>query len=249
MNERDNNFNERYSRQIKLPQIGLEGQQRLRDARALVIGMGGLGSPAALYLASAGVGHLVISDFDRVELSNLQRQIIHREATIGEPKADSARLTLNEINSSVQITSIDWQLADDELTQQIELADVVLDCSDNFETRFAVNDACVATKTPLVSGAAIRFEGQLLTIEPGKSDSPCYRCLFPDEGFAETCSVEGVLSPVVGVIGTLQALEAVKLISGAGVPLTGQLLLFDGLNGIFNRLKLPKDPACVCCAS
>ncbi len=245
----DNKFNERYSRQIKLPQIGLAGQQRLRDARVLVIGMGGLGSPAALYLASAGVGHLVISDFDRVELSNLQRQIIHREATIGELKADSARKSLNEINSSVRVTSIDWQLTDDELTQQIELADVVLDCSDNFETRFAVNDTCVATGTPLVSGAAIRFEGQLLTIEPGKSGSPCYRCLFPGEGFAETCSVEGVLSPVVGVIGTLQALEAVKLISAAGIPLTGQLLLFDGLNGVFNRMKLSRDPACVCCAS
>lgn len=249
MNESDNNFNERYSRQIKLPQIGLEGQQRLCDARVLIIGMGGLGSPAALYLASAGVGHLVISDFDRVELSNLQRQIIHREATIGEPKADSARQTLNEINSSIRVTAIDWQLSDDELEQQIGLAEVVLDCSDNFETRFAVNDACVASRTPLVSGAAIRFEGQLLTIEPGKSGSPCYRCLFPDEGFAETCSVEGVLSPVVGVIGTLQALEAVKLISGAGAPLTGQLLLFDGLNGVFNRLKLRKDPACVCCAT
>jgi len=248
MNESDSIFNERYSRQIKLPQIGLEGQQKLRDARVLIIGMGGLGSPAALYLASAGVGHLVISDFDRVELSNLQRQIIHREATIGEPKADSARQTLKEINSSIRVTAIDWQLADDELMHQIGLADVVLDCSDNFETRFAVNDACVASKTSLVSGAAIRFEGQLLTIESGKPDTPCYRCLFPDEGFAETCSVEGVLSPVVGVIGTLQALEAVKLISGAGVPLTGQLLLFDGLNGVFNRLKLRKDPACVCCA-
>ena len=248
MNESDSIFNERYSRQIKLPQIGLEGQQRLRDARVLIIGMGGLGSPAALYLASAGVGHLVISDFDRVELSNLQRQIIHREATIGEPKADSARQTLKEINSSIRVTAIDWQLADDELMHQIGLADVVFDCSDNFETRFAVNDACITSKTSLVSGAAIRFEGQLLTIESGKPDTPCYRCLFPDEGFAETCSVEGVLSPVVGVIGTLQALEAVKLISGAGVPLTGQLLLFDGLNGVFNRLKLRKDPACVCCA-
>jgi len=248
MNESDSIFNERYSRQIKLPQIGLEGQQKLRDARVLIIGMGGLGSPAALYLASAGVGHLVISDFDRVELSNLQRQIIHREATIGEPKADSARQTLKEINSSIRVTAIDWQLADDELMHQIGLADVVLDCSDNFETRFAVNDACIASKTSLVSGAAIRFEGQLLTIESGKPGTPCYRCLFPDEGFAETCSVEGVLSPVVGVIGTLQALEAVKLISGAGVPLTGQLLLFDGLNGVFNRLKLRKDPACVCCA-
>ncbi|MEN8213074.1 MAG: HesA/MoeB/ThiF family protein [Pseudomonadota bacterium] len=249
MNASDDSFTERYSRQIKLPQIGLDGQQRLRDARALIIGMGGLGSPAALYLASAGVGHLVVSDFDRVELSNLQRQVIHRESTIGEPKADSARLTLNAINSSIKVTAIDWQLTDDELSQQIELADVVLDCSDNFETRFAVNDACVAAGTPLVSGAAIRFEGQLLTIEPGKSGSACYRCLFPEEGFAETCAVEGVLSPVVGVIGTLQALEAVKLISGAGTPLTGQLLLFDGLNGDFSRLKLPQDPACVCCAS
>jgi molybdopterin-synthase adenylyltransferase len=246
MDAHEHEFSERYSRHIRLPQVGLEGQRRLQQARVLVVGIGGLGSPAALYLASAGVGHLVVSDFDRVELSNLQRQVIHREATIGELKAASARQALIAVNSSIEVTAVDWQLSDDELKGQVQLADVVLDCSDNFETRFALNDICLATATPLVSGAAIRFEGQLLTIEPSKPESPCYRCLYPDEGFAETCAAEGVLSPVVGVIGVLQALEAVKLISGAGVPLTGHLLLFDGLNGLFNRLKLRRDPACTC---
>lgn len=240
-------FEERYSRQIRLPRIGEEGQRKLAAARVLVIGIGGLGSPAALYLAAAGFGHLVLSDFDRVELSNLQRQIIHRESAIDEPKALSAKETIAALNSDIEVTAIDWQLADDELARQVASADVVLDCSDNFETRFAVNAACHAAGTPLVSGAAIRFDGQLTTLDFRQSDSPCYHCLFGGEGFAETCAAEGILSPVVGVIGTLQALEAVKLITGAGDPLVGRLLLFDGLSGEFQLMHYKKDPGCNVC--
>ena len=240
-------FEERYSRQIRLPQIGSGGQAKLASARVLVIGMGGLGSPAALYLASAGVGHLALSDFDRVELSNLQRQIIHREASLNEPKALSAMQTIAALNPDVDVTAIDWQLADEELAQQVGLADVVLDCSDNFETRFAVNAACVAARTPLVSGAAIRFDGQLTTFDFRQDGSPCYHCLFGGEGFAESCAAEGILSPVVGVIGVLQALEAVKLVTGAGTTLTGRLLLFDGLNSEFQQVRYARDPGCSVC--
>jgi adenylyltransferase/sulfurtransferase len=240
-------FEERYSRQIRLSQIGSEGQQKLASARVLIVGIGGLGSPAALYLASAGVGHLVLSDFDRVELSNLQRQVIHRESAIDEPKAFSARETIASLNSDISVTAIDWQLADEELLEQVRLADAVLDCSDNFETRFAINAACHAAGTPLVSGAAIRFDGQLTTLDFRQPDSPCYHCLFGGEGFAETCAAEGILSPVVGVIGTLQALEAVKLITHAGEPLVGRLLLFDGLGGEFQQVRYRKDPGCSVC--
>lgn len=250
MNTVVNDIMQRYSRQIRLPGFGLEAQQRLLNTRVLIIGMGGLGSPASLYLASAGVGHLVLNDFDRVELSNLQRQIVHREESIGESKAISAADTLKTINSSVQITAIDGQLDDDELNEEIRRADVVLDCSDNFETRFAINACSVAQRTPLVSGAAIRLEGQLSSFDPQRPDSPCYHCLYGDEeGYAETCEMEGVLSPVVGVIGTLQALEAVKLITAIGQPLVGKLLLFDALSGQFQTLGLPRDPHCPVCAA
>ncbi|MEJ2321612.1 MAG: molybdopterin-synthase adenylyltransferase MoeB [Gammaproteobacteria bacterium] len=240
-------FEERYSRQIRLPQIGAGGQEKLASARVLVIGMGGLGSPAALYLASAGVGQLVLSDFDRVELSNLQRQVIHRETALNEPKALSAKQTIAALNSDVDVTAIDWQLAEDELAQQVGQADVVLDCSDNFETRFAVNAACVEARTPLVSGAAIRFDGQLTTFDFRQDGSPCYHCLFGGEGFAESCAAEGILSPVVGVIGVLQALEAVKLVTGAGATLSGRLLLFDGLNSEFQQVRYARDPGCSVC--
>ena len=240
-------FEERYSRHIRLPQIGEAGQRKLAASRVLVIGMGGLGSPAVLYLASAGIGHLVLSDFDRVELSNLQRQVIHREPAIGEPKAFSARETIASLNSDIEITAIDWQLSGDELADQVRQADVVLDCSDNFETRFAINAACHANGIPLVSGAAVRFDGQLTTFDFRREDSPCYHCLFGGEGFAESCAAEGVLSPVVGVIGVMQALEAVKLITGVGETLTGRLLLFDGLGGRFQQVRYGKDPGCNVC--
>jgi adenylyltransferase/sulfurtransferase len=242
-------FEERYSRQIRLPQIGTEGQGKLASARVLVIGMGGLGSPAALYLASAGVGHLVLSDFDRVELSNLQRQVIHRESAIDKPKALSAKETIASLNSDINVTAIDWQLTDDELANQVRKADVVLDCSDNFATRFATNAACYACRIPLVSGAAIRFDGQLTTFDFRREASPCYHCLFGGEGFAETCAAEGILSPVVGIIGVMQALEAVKLITGAGETLTGRLLLFDGLTSQFQQVRYGKDPGCSVCGS
>jgi len=242
-------FEERYSRQIRLQQIGEDGQRKLVSARVLVIGMGGLGSPAALYLASAGVGHLVLSDFDRVELSNLQRQLIHRESSIDQLKALSAKETIASLNSDVEVTAIDWQLVDDELAEQVRQADIVLDCSDNFETRFAINAACHASRTPLVSGAAIRFDGQLTTFDFRQETSPCYHCLFGGEGFAESCAAEGILSPVVGVIGVMQALEAVKLITGAGETLTGRLLLFDGLHSQFQQIRYGKDPGCSVCGS
>lgn len=241
-------FEERYSRQIRLPQIGRDGQGKLASARVLVIGMGGLGSPAALYLASAGVGHLVLSDFDRVELSNLQRQVIHTESAIDQPKALSAKEAIASLNSDVDVTAIDWQLADDELIDQVQQADVVLDCSDNFETRFVINAACHACSTPLVSGAAIRFDGQLTTFDFRQDASPCYHCLFGGEGFAESCAAEGILSPVVGVIGVMQALEAVKLITGAGETLAGRLLLFDGLSSSFQQVRYARDPGCNVCS-
>jgi adenylyltransferase/sulfurtransferase len=237
-----------YSRQIRLPQIGEQGQQHLLDSRALIIGMGGLGSPAAMYLAAAGVGRLVISDFDRVEPSNLQRQIVHRSVDIGEAKAESASRTLRALNPEVEVTPVDWQFDDKELVEQVRLSDVVLDCSDNFPTRFTVNEACVKEKTPLVSGAAIRMEGQATTfLHDG--ESPCYRCLYRDEGAEyETCAAEGILAPVVGVIGTIQAVEAIKVLVGTGETLNGRLLLFDSNAMEFQTVRLPRDPECPVCS-
>jgi molybdopterin/thiamine biosynthesis adenylyltransferase len=181
--------------------------------------------------------------------ANLQRQVIHRESAIDQPKALSAKETIASLNSDINVTAIDWQLTDDELVDQVGQADVVLDCSDNFETRFAINAACHACKVPLVSGAAIRFDGQLTTFDFRQESSPCYHCLFGGEGFAESCAAEGILSPVVGVIGVMQALEAVKLITGAGEILTGRLLLFDGLTSRFQQVRYGKDPGCSVCGS
>ncbi len=239
----------RYSRQILLPQVGIEGQDRLRASRALIIGLGGLGSPAAMYLAAAGVGTLAIADHDRVDLSNLQRQIVHRSADIGRSKADSARDALLALNPGTAIIAFDTRLNGEQLDAQIALADVVLDCSDNFATRFAVNDACVRARTPLVSGAAIRLEGQVAVFRPDHPDSPCYRCLYKDEGeLAETCTQTGVLAPLVGVIGSLQALEALKVLIDLGTTLTGRLLLFDAEHLEWRTLILRKDPECPVCA-
>lgn len=239
-----------YSRQVRLHQVGRKGQQRLLASSALVVGMGGLGSPAAMYLAAAGVGHLVISDFDRVEPSNLQRQIVHRTADVGEPKAFSAQATLKALNPDVRVTALDWQLDEGELEEQVGAADVVLDCSDNFPTRFALNEACVRTGTPLVSGAAIRLEGQISTFMPAREDSPCYRCLYADGGeMAETCSQEGILAPVVGVIGTLQAVEAIKVLLDIGDTLCGRLLLFDAMELEWRTIRLRKNPNCPVCST
>lgn len=237
----------RYSRQIRLSAIGEAGQQDLLDATVLIIGMGGLGSPAAMYLAAAGVGKLIISDFDQVEDSNLQRQIIHRTQDIGELKALSAKRTLAEINPDCEVEAIDWELDDEELESYMTQADLVLDCSDNFPTRFAVNRASVKTQTPLVSGAAIRTEGQVTSYIPD-SEGPCYQCLYqPNFENTETCAMEGVLSPVVGVIGTMQALQAVLILTGHAEQVNGKLLLFDALHMEWQTVKVPRNPNCQVC--
>lgn len=240
----------RYSRQIMLPQVDIAGQQSLLSARVLIVGVGGLGCPAAMYLAASGVGTLVLADFDRVELSNLQRQIAHTENTLGQLKVDSAAQMLRALNSTIQIETLAESLAEDALLQQVCQADVVLDCSDNFGTRMAVNKACVEMRTPLVSGAAIRLEGQLAVFDRRNSDSPCYACLYDvdaDENL--TCSESGVLAPLVGVIGSMQALEAVKLLSGFKLGSHGKLSLLDADSLQWRQLNLPKDPACKVCGS
>jgi len=237
----------RYARQIRLSQIGEEGQQKLLDATVLIIGMGGLGSPAAMYLAAAGIGRIIISDFDQVEDSNLQRQIIHRTKDIGELKALSAKRTIAEINPDCEVEAIDWQLEEEELEEYANKADLVLDCTDNFPTRFMINRVCVKTGTPLVSGAAIRMEGQIASYIPN-SGGPCYQCLYKAEfESTETCAMEGVLSPVVGVIGTLQALQAILVLIGEGESVNGKLLLFDGLSMEWQTVKIPKNPNCEVC--
>jgi adenylyltransferase/sulfurtransferase len=237
----------RYSRQIMLPQLDVEGQQKLLDSTALIIGLGGLGSPAAMYLAAAGVGHLILVDFDVVELSNLQRQIIHRSNDIGRPKVESARDTLQQLNPDVKLTLIDHKLEGGALEEEISRADVVLDGSDNFATRFAVNDACLAMRTPLVTGAAIRMEGQV-SVFLNDGNGPCYRCLYKDEGELDVrCSENGVLAPVVGIIGAIQATEAIKVLTGMGKTLDGRLLLLDAMRMEWRTLKLKPDPACSGC--
>jgi adenylyltransferase/sulfurtransferase len=239
----------RYSRQILLPQIGFDGQQKLQDAHVAIIGAGGLGSPVAMYLASAGVGQLTIVDDDKVELSNLQRQLLHTDSDIGRTKVDSAADTLHAINPEVRINTLAWRLDEPQLRQLASDADVLVDASDNFVTRFAINAACVATGTPLVSGAAIRMEGQLSVFIPGRENSPCYRCLYregdePDQ----TCADNGVLAPIVGIIGTLQALETLKLLLDIGKPLCGRVLIFDGLDHEWRSIKLSRDPDCPVCS-
>jgi adenylyltransferase/sulfurtransferase len=240
----------RYSRQIMLPQIDVAGQEKLLVSRVLIIGAGGLGSPAAMYLAAAGVGHLVIADHDMVELSNLQRQLLHHDSDIGRPKAASANDTLRAINPAVMVTPLAIRLQGPQLAGEVRQADVVLDCSDNFDTRFAVNAACVRHKTPLVSGAAIRMEGQVTVFDAGKADSPCYHCLYRDGDDAEqTCAENGVLAPLVGIIGSLQALEALKVLLGLGDTLAGRLVVFDGLTHEWRTLKLQRDPECPTCGT
>jgi molybdopterin/thiamine biosynthesis adenylyltransferase len=238
----------RYSRQILLPQIDIDGQERLLTARALIIGAGGLGSPAAMYLAAAGIGHIVITDPDSVELSNLQRQLLHHDNDIGRNKAKSAEDSLKQLNPEIRVSPLAVALQGEVLDEEVRLADVVLDCSDNFATRFAVNHACVTQKTPLVSGAAVRMEGQLAVFDSRDKNSPCYHCLYK-EGKEEdqTCFGNGVLSPIVGIIGTLQALEAIKVIAAIGETLAGRLVVFDGLAHEWRTLVLKKDPACTVC--
>ncbi len=241
---------QRYSRQILLPQIGLEGQRTLLNSRVLIIGLGGLGSPLAMYLAAAGVGHLVIADDDRVDLSNLQRQIMHRTSDIGRAKTDSARDTLLALNPESRVTAFNKRLTEDELAHEVQHADVVADASDNFATRFALNTACVRAKKPLVSGAAIRMEGQVAVFDLRRADSACYRCLYRDDpGAEEGCAALGVLAPVPGIIGAIQAVEVIKLLLGIGDSLNGRLLLLDALSMEWRTVKLRKDPACPVCGA
>lgn len=238
----------RYSRQIMLPELDVAGQERLLAASVLVIGLGGLGSPVALYLAAAGVGRLVLVDHDAVELSNLQRQIVHRHDAIGTPKVASAAATLRALNPDTKVTTIHAALEADSLAEAVAAADVVVDATDNFRIRYALNEACWAARVPLVSGAAIRWEGQVAVFDPRAPDSPCYRCLYASgDDAALNCAENGVAAPLVGVIGAVQALETLKLISGAGEPLTGHVLYFDGKRAEWRRLKLPKYPECPTC--
>lgn len=239
----------RYSRHILLEEIGIEGQQRILDSHALIIGAGGLGSPVALYLGSAGVGQLTVVDHDTVDVTNLQRQIAHNMARVGSPKVDSIRQAVAALNPEVQVHAVAERADAALLEELVARADVVLDCSDNFRTRQAVNAACVQQGKPLVSGAAIRFDGQLAVYDPRNADSPCYACVFdPQASFEETlCSTLGVFAPLVGIVGTLQAAEALKLLSGAGTPLTGRLLMLDGRSMSFNEVRLPRNPACPVC--
>ncbi len=238
---------QRYARQIRLEQVQQAGQQKLLDARVLIVGLGGLGSPAAMYLAASGVGTLVLSDYDRVEASNLQRQIIHRESDIGELKAASARRTLNRLNAACATVALDWQLDEAELTREIQAADLVLDCTDNFASRFQLNRVAMREQTPLVSAAAIRLEGQIMTSLPG--GSPCYQCVYPQQlEQEESCAMEGVLAPVVGVIGSLQALQAVQVLTGHGEALRGVMLLFDAVNMEWQRIRVPSRPDCPVCS-
>ena len=238
---------DRYARQTRLPQIGEQGQQKILDSSALIVGMGGLGSPAAMYLAAAGIGKLVISDYDMVETSNLQRQIIHLDQSIGENKVDSAQATIEALNPDCKVETIGYQLDGDELKSTIDSVDIVLDCTDNFPTRFEINHYCVETATPLVSGAAIRLEGQIMNYQPGVQ-GPCYQCLYTKVyENAETCEMEGVLGPVVGVIGTMQALQTLLILTGQGEPLVGKLLLLDAASMEWQGVTLPRNPACPVC--
>jgi adenylyltransferase/sulfurtransferase len=240
----------RYSRQIMLPQCDIEGQHKLLAAKVLIVGAGGLGSPAAMYLAAAGVGNITIYDDDEVELSNLQRQIAHHTPDIGTDKVISTRQTLNNLNPEINITAVKQRLTGEELNFEVKTADVVLDCSDNFSTRFAINKACVSYQRPLVSGAAIGFEGQVAVFTPGKDNSPCYNCLYSNEGEdIQNCASNGVIAPITGIIGSIQALETMKLIMTIGEPLRGRLLLLDSLSMEWNTMKLRKNPACPTCGN
>ena len=238
----------RFSRQIMLPTMDVAGQQELVDATVLIVGMGGLGCPAAMYLSAAGVGHLVIADDDTVEITNLQRQIAHEQSNLGESKVSSAEATLKGLNPDVRITQIKNRLEGDLLEQAVVSADVVVDASDNFNTRFAVNQSCLKNKKPLVSGAAIRMEGQVAVFDSENPESPCYQCLYSEcDDDDASCSQNGVMAPLVGIIGSVQAMETIKLITGIGNSLVGRLLLLDAATMQWREMKLPRDPSCPAC--
>ncbi|MHB0805850.1 molybdopterin-synthase adenylyltransferase MoeB [Stutzerimonas nitrititolerans] len=240
----------RYSRQILLKQIDIDGQLKLKQSRVLIVGLGGLGSPVALYLAAAGVGELHLADFDTVDATNLHRQILHGTTSVGRTKVDSAIERLEALNPLVKVVPLRTALDADSLGPAVAAVDLVLDCTDNFAIREAVNGACVAAGKPLVSGAAIRLEGQLSVFDPRVASSPCYHCLYGHGSEAElTCSEAGVAGPLVGLVGSLQALEALKLLAGFGEPLVGRLLLIDALTSRFRELKVKRDPACAVCGT
>ncbi len=240
----------RYSRHLLLNEIGIEGQERINQARVLVIGAGGLGAPASIYLAAAGVGRLILCDGDNVDLTNLQRQILHTTARVGMPKVASAALTLGALNPLVHIDARNQRLGPDELPAIVRDADVVLDCSDNRATRYAINRACVAARVPLVAGAATAFAGQLIVLDLRRAGSPCYACLFPEgPGADEACATMGVFAPLTGVIGALQAGEALRLLCGFGPPTRGRLLSVDARDLQFHSTIFGPDPACPVCGS
>lgn len=240
----------RYSRHILLPKIGYEGQEKLVNSHVLIVGAGGLGSPVALYLGASGIGHLTICDFDVIDLTNLQRQIIHTTANVGFNKAVSAKQAIYQINHEVFVQAVQQKSSEAEFSELVGKADVVIDCSDNFATRYALNRVCFTLKKPLVSGAAIGFEGQISVFDFRHSNSPCYHCLYPDTGEDTDmrCSENGVFAPLVGMIGTTQAAEALKLIMQIGESLQGRLLLLDAFNLEWRTIKLKRDPQCAVCS-
>jgi molybdopterin/thiamine biosynthesis adenylyltransferase len=239
----------RYSRHLLLNEFGEEAQERLLGAHALVVGAGGLGSSALLYLASSGMGRITVCDGDRVDLTNLQRQVVHRQDAIGHPKAASAAATLKAINPEIRVEALEERAGPERLAALARTADVVLDCSDNFATRHALNRACVAARRPLVSGAGVRFDGQVAVFDLRRQDAPCYHCLFAEDAESEDvrCAVMGVFAPLVGLIGTFQAMEAIKLVAGVGESLAGRLLLFDALASRWHEVRLARDPHCRVC--
>jgi molybdopterin/thiamine biosynthesis adenylyltransferase len=239
----------RYARHILLDEVGIEGQERLLASSVLVVGAGGLGSPAAGYLAASGVGHIILADDDVVELSNLQRQILHTTGRLGWLKAESGKQMLSELNPEIRIDVMAERLAGAALDGAVSKVDLVLDCCDNFATRHAVNRACVAHRKPLVSGAAIRFAGQVSVFDLRDGQSPCYHCLFPEADAAEelSCATTGVLAPLVGIIGSMQAAEALKVLAGVGEPLVGRLLCLDALAMEWNTVRFRRDPHCLAC--
>lgn len=235
----------RYSRHILLPQIDVRGQEKLLASRVLIVGLGGLGSPVAMYLAASGVGHLVLVDHDRVDLTNLQRQIAHATERVGQDKTASAAQALAALNPNVRVTTINQKLEGTALEEQVQQVDAVVDTTDNFASRFAINAACMRAGKPLISGAVVRFEGQVAVFPPG---GPCYRCLYAEGGGPdEACATLGVLAPAAGIIGSIQAVETIKVLLGIGQTLAGRLLLFDALNMEWHEVKLRKEPLCPVC--
>jgi len=238
----------RYGRQIMLPQVDIDGQQRLLDSSIIIFGIGGLGSPVALYLAACGVGEIVIVDDDSVELTNLQRQIIHSSTRIGQLKVNSAADAMNALNPEINVSAIAERISGDKLKHSIQRADIVIDATDNLASRLEINQHCYSTRTPLVSASAIRWEGQLAVFDSRRQDSPCYQCLYGSMGeVGQSCSENGVMGPVVGMLGCMQANEAVKLLTGAGTSLVGRVLMLDALNMEWQFVRLKRDPACSVC--